>query len=178
MQWNLLKMSLCQLQFWGSAQFGHSPGLTSWDNKPLSMNLKYWLRDPLKIQVWPRGRVVQMLSHPRMLNLSYPCVTNQDGTDPGKPGRWCFIWNFNPGKPCSFPDSDNRTGCHLYGTLTPACYTRWSIVQYQFLPCPACSGTLTMGQSTTWRGTWTFGAIASQDVVSRLSINVMYWFNL
>ena len=25
-----------------------------------------------------------MLNHPRMLNLTYPCVTNQDGTDPGK----------------------------------------------------------------------------------------------
>jgi len=62
-------------------------------------------------QVWPRGRVVQMLSHPRMLNLTYPCVTNQDGTDPGKP--------------CSFPDVNNRSGCHLYGTLTPACYTRY-----------------------------------------------------
>ena len=34
-------------------------------------------------QVWPRDRVVQLLSHPGMLNLTYPCVTNQDGTDPG-----------------------------------------------------------------------------------------------
>jgi len=62
-------------------------------------------------KVWPRDRVVQLLSHPGMLNLTFPCVTNQDGTDPGKP--------------CSFPDSTNRTGCHLYGTLTPACYTRY-----------------------------------------------------
>ena len=27
---------------------------------------------------------MRMLNHPRMLNLTYPCVTNQDGTDPGK----------------------------------------------------------------------------------------------
>ena len=52
-------------------------------------------------------------------------------------GRCCFIWKLPyPGKPCSFPDSNNRTGCHLYGTLTPACYTRWppesnTRVQYQ-----------------------------------------------
>ena len=43
-------------------------------------------------QVWPRDRVVQLLSHPGMLNLTYPCVTNQDGTDPGDLIRKvCFL---------------------------------------------------------------------------------------
>ena len=61
-------------------------------------------------RVWGREQVVRFLGHPSILNLTFPCMTNQDGTDPGKP--------------CSFPDEGNRTGCHLYGTLTPACYTR------------------------------------------------------
>ena len=61
-------------------------------------------------RVWGREQVVRFLGHPSILNLTYPCVTSQDGTDPGKP--------------CSFPDEGNLTGCHLYGTLTPACYTR------------------------------------------------------
>ena len=67
------------------------------------------------------------------------------------------------GKPCSFPDSNNRSGCYLYGTLTPACYTRWVGLPRLF------SGTLTMGQSTTLMETWIFGAIANQGVVSRQS---------
>jgi hypothetical protein len=65
----------------------------------------------VKANVSPLEQVVTFLTHPGMRdNMTFPCITNQDGTDPGKP--------------CSFPDENNQTGCRHYSTLVPMCYTR------------------------------------------------------
>ena len=77
-----------------------------------------------------------------------------------------LLYNQSPGKPCSFPDSTNRTGCHLYGTLTPACYTRFLL---PYKPYFFITGTLATAQSTILTETSTSGDIAGLAVASRLS---------
>ena len=40
--------------------------------------------------VWNKSEVFHFVSHPGMLGLRYPCVTSNDGTDPGKPCSFPF----------------------------------------------------------------------------------------
>ena len=75
---------------------------------------------------WDIENVFYFLSHPHMLGLSFPCTTQTDGTDPGKP--------------CVFPfkdyeyDYDNNDyyyeyedGCFSMETTSPACFTRLTV---------------------------------------------------
>ena len=81
----------CQFDLWGSAEPGLLKGMTARQLAMLPLLLKFVFE---LFQVWPRDRVVQLLSHPGMLNLTYPCVTNQDGTDPGDLIRKVAFWSF------------------------------------------------------------------------------------
>jgi hypothetical protein len=40
--------------------------------------------------VWNKSEVFHFVNHPGMLGLKYPCVTSNDGTDPGKPCSFPF----------------------------------------------------------------------------------------
>ena len=40
--------------------------------------------------VWNKSEVFNFVNHPGMLGLRYPCVTSNDGTDPGKPCSFPF----------------------------------------------------------------------------------------
>ena len=58
-------------------------------------------------------KVFYFFTHPGMLGLTFPCTTNLDGTDPGKP--------------CAFPAKYNNStfyGCLQITTSSPICFTR------------------------------------------------------
>ena len=51
-------------------------------NKTASLEEKK--KEALK-NVWSREKLFYFVSHPTMMNLTFPCTTTDDGTDPGKP---------------------------------------------------------------------------------------------
>ena len=50
-------------------------------------------RSAIVENVWRREKVFHFFSHPKMLNLSFPCTTLEGGTDPGKPCAFPFGWD-------------------------------------------------------------------------------------
>ena len=34
--------------------------------------------------IWDRMKVFHFVTHPGMLNMTFPCITTNDGTDPGR----------------------------------------------------------------------------------------------
>ena len=155
----------CQFDLWGSAQLGLLKGMTA---RQLAMlpnahvaKSCFWTFPGLASR--PSGSTAQPPWHAEP-HLS---LCHQPGRN--RP-RWSYsqslFFNVSPGKPCSFPDSTNRTGCHLYGTLTPACYTRFPL---PYKPDFFITGTLTTVQSTILTETLTSGVTAGLAVASRLS---------
>ena len=58
--------------------------------------------------VWNKGQIFNFVSHPDMFGFRYPCVSINDGSDPGKP--------------CSFPFG--LLSCHQGDEIAPFCFTR------------------------------------------------------
>ena len=42
--------------------------------------------------IWRKNEVFQFVSHPGIFGMTYPCVTSNDGLDPGKPCHFPFRW--------------------------------------------------------------------------------------
>ena len=57
------------------------------NDKTISLEVK---KNVAMNKTWSRDRLFYFMSHPTMMNLSFPCTTNDDGTDPGKP---CFSFH-------------------------------------------------------------------------------------
>ena len=44
--------------------------------------------------IWSKSEVFHFVSHPGMFGMAYPCVTTNDGSDPGKPCYFPFRYNY------------------------------------------------------------------------------------
>ena len=156
-----------QFHLWGSAQLGLLKGMTARQLAMLPLLLKFAF-DKIFSNFSRFGLETEWFNCSATLACwTSPILVSPTRTEPTQVILFAkLLFDHSPGKPCSFPDSTNRTGCHLYGTLTPACYTRFPLPHK---PDLFISGTLTTVQSTILTETLTSGVTAGLAVASRLS---------